>query len=214
MAENTRGLKAIRAWASTWIAERWLELLIGFFAGGGMIYVATITEWMKPLGPMGWALAGFIPMLIVIPLYALYWWTRGRRDVMDFTKRIAEKSGVSPLEPVFERKRINIADFYNPYYVPYKSKRFLNCQIWGPANVVLINSHLVGGEFKHCQFVILKKDSTPLFGVVLLDHAVITDCEISNITLLMNRKNYEQVVRDNPGLDVHVHVINEEFNKP
>lgn len=158
-----------------------------------MTWLAAATNWLNEWGPIAWGVAFFVGCFLATAIYWLFVDIDRRRIINRYAALALERSGVNPLNSTFDRQRVYLPHFFNPYYVSYKGKRFQDCQIWGPSYCYFCgNLTVIGVEFRHCQVVIVKT-SQLVFGATAFENAVITGGEMSNITFLMNRETYDSI---------------------
>lgn len=97
-----------------------------------------------PFGIHGLAVSAFITAIVTY--FVVVWgrlWT-ARRSVERATERYIEarisKSTVNPLDVTFVKQRIDLRDLIRPLTSEVKDKTFVQCQIVGPINLVLIGN--------------------------------------------------------------------------
>ena len=201
-------VKSALSWGLDWVIDHWPTLLAFIVGGGGMSYLASATTWVMAWGPIVIGAAFFAGAYLAAGVYAIFVSISSRRVQNQFAEQALQKSSVSPLEESYQKQRVMIADFYNPYYVSYKNKRFQSCQVWGPAQIVMVGNVLVTGcTFKHCQVVVARDDAT-LFGAVGFEHISFIDCEMANLTLVMPRGVYNNIVAAQPDFAKYIPVVN------
>jgi hypothetical protein len=181
--------------------------------GGGAVtaYLATITKWLEPWGPIGWGVAVFAGAIIAVAIYEAVVWTSSRKFMNRFVTRALKTSTVNPLLNEFNKNRIKLDIFYNPYYVSVRGKRFTECQLWGPSFIAITGSRsaMVGCEFRRVQVVIVK-ENIPIWGVTNFEDCSFIEGEICDATLLMNRPTYDHICNGTQGFRKQIPVISED----
>jgi hypothetical protein len=98
--------------------EHWPTLVSLVITGGGMTYLASISDWLKPYGPVGWGAVGMLSILLIVVVYFIYGISKQRLALADYTKRSSEGVTTRVLAPMHENETIKLADFYHPYFEP------------------------------------------------------------------------------------------------
>jgi hypothetical protein len=189
MVEQKRGIRAFWAWLWDKAIEHWPEAISTFFLGGGMTYLAAVTDWMKPWGQIGWAAIGFLSMFVVISCYAIYWWARRNKAATTFTEKIFQSTTINPLSDIFSKQRIKLSDFFNPFYEPVETAKFQDCELLGPSNIFPVGSTFLKSGFLGCQVVIFAQDTT-LIGVTAFKNCIFERCKFFQVTFYMTKDQY------------------------
>lgn len=185
-----------------WVYERvvnnWV-MLASLFGGGAMTYFATISEWLEPWGPIGWAsvgLATFVLLVFALTLVNMARaWTNGRRVMAEFTARHLTTTATNPLQDTFEKERIKAWDFYHPFFEHNNQKTFRACEIVGPCNVLLNGvTNMPKSKFRECEFVIVDP-SKGMKGVVSFNDCSFFDCTFYRITFFASAEYARDVKR-------------------
>lgn len=190
--------------------DRWITRYGFLYAVGGTGAVtarlAAITAWLKPWGPIAWAVAFLGGCLVAAIVLRMAVWVYDSWQVARQRRLALDDVGVNVLEPHFDHKTIRLQDFYDASYVPHRQKTFRHCRLVGPGILMLKgNVRITGGEMKHVQFVIVRPDH-PIWGATAFDNPTIIDCDLVNLTLLIDRKQYEGL---SSHIRSHVPVIHE-----
>jgi hypothetical protein len=101
-------------------------------------YLSTTSEWMEQFGGFGLLMAGLAGGLLTMAFLAL--WTRTRIWMYEAKLRKRSVGGSSPFDPMattYENKRLYLKDLAPAGRRQVLAKRFINCEIIGPGNVVL-----------------------------------------------------------------------------
>lgn len=95
----------------------------------------------------------------------------------------APKSQINPLDTTFQRQRIWISDFLVPGENSIRGKSFIDCEIIGPAAVVITGSTLNGGVFVACDSIVLRPGEVKIHNVVHIDGCTFVGCSLKQLTL-------------------------------
>lgn len=148
-----------------WIYERSVAAfpVIASLSGGSMMgYWAAISDRLDAWGPIGWGAAGLASALLIWIVLALARLMGAvateRRSKAEAIREWGRKTdAVNPLDNEFHKQRIKIADLANPVSKRIEKKRFVDCELYGPATVVLAGpgtSTHVG--WINCDIVVMK----------------------------------------------------------
>ena len=170
--------------------NRWLDRLesrlalfgaIGGPSAVGLIasWLATYSDWVSQFGAIGWLFAGLIACLLtaLVGLAAArirLAWVRA-----SVTRRWQETvDAFNPLDSHFHRVRVRVSDLADPVTNSVEGKRFTECDILGPASVVLSGSaEIFSIDFRNCDFV-------PHDEKVVIYNAIrLVDCSFSHSRL-------------------------------
>jgi hypothetical protein len=181
--------------------QKWLDRgstyisLYQFITGGTLIsaaglsfWAAKATAWLSAYGPIAWwgaALLGSLLSALVLFVFAKvrYAWV-----MASASKQWRENvSSVNPLESEFSKKRIKIEDLAHPITRIIENKRIIDCELLGPANIVLLSNNDISNiAFSHCDFVVIRDDAkiTPA-NAVFLNNTRITYGSLWNCTMFV-----------------------------
>lgn len=195
---------ALGQWLYDTIAANWPRLVTLFVAAGGMTYLSAITDWAAALGPAGIGLLVITTVLVANILISLAQAMRAkareRNALASASATWVEKvDGVNPLDVHFHKKRIRIADLAHPLSKRIESKKFTECQLVGPANIVFVqNVQLINTGFGNCD-MILTKAETFIYNVIPVFDTSIVGGEIINATIYVH-PDMLPLLKDTPGL--------------
>lgn len=173
------------------LESRWALILVVGGSSAVTTWLAFITDWINALGPIAWAAAFFAGAIVSAFSFWLFAMAYGRFLLAKETREYVSKTGANPLDKNFDGKLVKISAFYSREYVPHKNKRFRNCNVSGPGNIVIFNTiSMYGCDFRHCQIVIVNPIQT-LFGVTIFEDCIFDDCTMTNLTFFMPPVLYE-----------------------
>ena len=170
----------------------WVPLLTGggvvTFCGGMSAWLAAQTAW------------GYIVWAIRVVASWISWFADWHSTFCGFAvarAQLAKASAVrqwakavdtvNPLESEFTKKRINILDLVNPVTDMIENKRFIDCELFGPANLGMINSSMSDVNFGNCDLIMLKPGPAITYTVKRLVNVKIIGGSIFNCTLFVKR---------------------------
>ncbi len=163
-------------------------------------WAVSVMETFTEYAPLSWVVAGFsgaFLFLFLVLLYQGFVRVKLRNDL--FTRLSRSTDAVNPLDRAFHEKRIQIRDILPPVGKRITGRSFLDCDIVGPANLVIWSGNSINNPGGECvDAVLLKEDVTPLNGIVLHD-CDFRNCKFYNITFLVYPGQYE-------GFDSHLRV--------
>lgn len=194
---------SLAQWAIDRVTSNWPVLSSAFVAGGGMSYLATLTAWASAAGPLGIGVIGLTTALLTNLLLA---WAQAKRAqarernvLAEITQNWVTKSDViNPLNPEFHRVRINISELRHPVYPVIERKRFIDCQLVGPANLVINGGSITSAAFSNCDLVLVKENAK-VMNAVMLDNCQIYGGELVNVTIIIQPRML-QSFKDTEGV--------------
>jgi hypothetical protein len=187
---------ALWQWGYDRIANNW-QLLVATFAGlGGMSYLTAITDFMAPYGALGIGAVGIFFFLFIWLVLA---WASGIRAKARLNRAQStsmenwrhDADNIDPMASEYNRKRIYISELVHPITKNIRNKRFIDCDLIGPANIVFLNDcHLTGGGFINCDLMIVKPDAVarnvvPISNIEMIGGTV-SGCTIYVQTFMMD----------------------------
>lgn len=155
--------------------------------GGAMTAWATwATGIFARYAPLSWivsGLAGAICAAAAITLFGLGRYLLVRAGV---TAKWGERTQIiNPLDPEFNHKIIRIGDLAHPMTRAIKQKRFINCEIFGPANLLpRRNVMMTFSNFNNCD-CILVNEQFAANTLVSLEEVHVISCTFWNCTLFV-----------------------------
>ena len=195
MVKKSNFLRALWEWLLDKFIEHWPTVAATIFAGGGMTYLASITDWLHEYGPVAWGGIGLFAMLITSCTYWLFGSGRKNMAIAEFSKSKAETSGVQVLAPGHTNEKINLVDFYNPFFKSTSNVRFENCHLIGPAFVLDSGGTYDEVAFIECEVVIIRQDR-PIVGAMKFERCAFLRCHLYRVTLAMSLDKYEKWPED------------------
>ena len=173
-----------------WASLGNLAIIVGWIASFALpAWAVAATETIFANQPLSWVVAGFLGVLsaAVITLVAgagrNLWVTAGVRN-----RFYRQNDRFNPMESVFQQQRIAIADLVNPLEQVVKNKKFIGCEIVGPANIVPFlntrgSSRFSGNNFAMCDVIEIGEGVVPQNAIGFVD-CDFEDCQFYKVNLL------------------------------
>jgi hypothetical protein len=171
-------------------------ILLGAWAAAAILFA-----WAVDASAL---LAGYRPLSTVFALFlgaalAAGIWQLGataqRQMVRNaYDSRLLARSGaIDPLARTFENKRIYLNDFVLPSKPLIEDKTFIDCEIIGPANIVLLSGNAIG-ELRppHCDAVLIAARGEPSNGYAFRN-CTFRGCSFLRVTLMVTEAELEVV---------------------
>ena len=188
-----RAIKAALSWAWDWLLEHWPTVTAAIIGGGGMTYLATITEWLKPWGAVAFGMIGLLAGLSIYLTFSIAYAAIGkgreRRAQADFVASRAQWMPVNVLAPIHSHEKIELNQFFDHFYHPVENARFEDCVLMGPVMLNFDGGTMSNSHFFDCEIVIVR-DDRPIHGAVRFRLCMINRCKIFRVTFLMRIQDY------------------------
>jgi len=157
------GIRAFVTWAWDWAIEHWPALTLAIVSGGGMTYLAAVSQWLNQYGPVAWGFAGLIGLGLAALVYWLYSSAVHRLAMSAYVGLLSKTSdAINPLDNVFNRRRIKIQDLIDPFTHEVRGKTFTDCDLVGPANIFFEGVGTLNGVgFYNCNCVLANRNFVP-----------------------------------------------------
>ena len=146
---------------------------------------------LRSYAPISWVAAGFVGAGLAAGIWHLgvsahRQMVRTRYD----SKLLARGGGVDPLAKTFENKRIYLNEFALPSKPTIESKTFIDCEIIGPANIVLISGNSVTDHrLPVCDALVIADGAEPSNGYSFRN-CTFKGCSFVRITLMVTRAEF------------------------
>ena len=179
------------------------------FGGSAMSAIAGwatyATELFSPYAPFSWVAAAFLGGIIFAVIYAA--WARSKLWIVDSkVKQDFYKSSdrINPLDSIFRERRINISDLVSPIEPHIRGKTFIDCELIGPANIMLGatapgKGSMNGVVFYACDACKVKENIIIANGIMFEDCVFIRG-RIFRVTLFIPESGYDLTRKAMPGL--------------
>jgi hypothetical protein len=155
-------------------------------AAGVSAWAASLTTWLSADGPIAYVAAGFggaVAFLFVLWLVAIFRTQWARALWLNWMANRAMT--INTMDATFSNQRINISDFYNPIMKPYFDKTFMDCEIYGPAEVMLTGHTVMSySDLRFNNFVAVKNDAR-ISNAIIFNNIKVVRCFFYGITFLI-----------------------------
>lgn len=148
------------------------------------------TNMFSDYAPFSWVAAGFVGFAVCALCYFLFGiaysrWIRARYD----RQHLSRSSNVAnPMEQTYERKRIFINDFCLPSQPFVHDKTFIDCEIVGPANIILVDGNRVDEpRLPICDAVALSQDASPN-NAYAFTNCTFRKCSFQRVTFFITQR--------------------------
>jgi hypothetical protein len=169
--------------------DNWAALTLLITGGGVMTYLAAISLWLQPYGPVAWGAIALVAVLLLALIFLAYASARRQLVISNLIALKASSSKGNILAPHHEYERLNLADFYLPGILRVNNVRFQNCHLFGPISISMRGCTLTGSGLGQCE-VIVVDDNALTTNVLVLEDCAIFDCRLQNITFLVSRAEW------------------------
>lgn len=187
----------------------WLQLI----TGGGLLtlvgwlskHAAEQTAWVQSLGPYGVWFAALAGVLVAATICAALGWARyvwNKGSAMNHW-RIAVGDAVNPMESTFRNQRIRLVDLVSPIQPVIHGKTFIDCELLGPINLVILATTPGGGMFNGTHFancdLVEVADGCPIINVVAFRDCNVMRGVVHRATLYVPSSAVEFINQVLPG---------------
>ncbi|PTR17521.1 hypothetical protein C8R31_101685 [Nitrosospira sp. Nsp2] len=196
MARNNRWARAGLNSFVDFAIEHWVAI-VSVLASGSAGYIASLSEPIAKYGLVAWVAIG---LLVGLGVAAVAWLLSGVRVKLsqaNWADRQAQMIAINPLAKRFERERLKLSDFFHPFYMGTEKARFEECELLGPAHIILIGCDLRSCIFNDCEIVIIK-NNIPIRGCTVFLNCFFENSTFFSVTFYMP-KEYFEVFKSNNG---------------
>lgn len=123
---------------------------------------------------------------IAVGFLSLYAFARKKFAESAAIARWSEKvDAVNPLDTAFNNKRISVSDLANPITRRISGKKFTECELVGPANLVLLNNiRVFGVGFGECD-VVVGRDNVYIANAIAAEDIQVVGGMIYRCTIII-----------------------------
>lgn len=187
-----------RAWGAIWpwMLEKAIEnsgaIITALFGGGIMTYLFAISEFLKPYAPFSYGVVFILTLISMSILFAIFAWAKCKYVLSYYAKHKAKTYAVNVLSPIHENERIDLMNFYHPFFKSTENARFENCELYGPGIFFPDHCQFIGGGVTDCDIVIGRGDRGAI-GIIGFRHCSFVNCFIYRTTWFMNHETYKNL---------------------
>jgi len=148
-------------------------------------FFATGVVWINAFGPFGWIMAGLVGFVLTTAGLYLTVSVRGKMEMISATRKWRDAVDIfNPMDKQIDGKRIAIRDLMHPAHSFVNDKTITNCQLVGPATILLMSGTVDSCGFLNCDLVRIK-DETMIYSAVAFKECILRKCEFINCTVLV-----------------------------
>ncbi len=155
-----------------------------------MSYLASITDWLKVWGPIAYGMIGLASALIISIILVFFGKFKEKSALANFANRRSQSEIINPLEDSFIKKRLNVQDFYHPFFRPIENAKFTECEIFGPGAMIPVQCTFHDITLRECDIIVLK-DEVILTSGTQFKLCVFQKCIFYRVPLYMNKGQCE-----------------------
>lgn len=187
-----------------WSWDKVAALAASAAGAGIMAWLASLTTWIHSYGPIAWGAVGLITFLTLIwsisSAQALIASSMVKRAHARITDKIYDTALINPLEQNFMSKRISLYDLRTPMGEPVKNKVFNQCELIGPAVILLNGGGITGNSFHYVEFSKIKNEFRAMPNKLVLEHCQLVNCKIYNVIFLVPEQMVDALEKDMPNI--------------
>lgn len=188
-------LKAALNWLVDQLIERWPVILTAILGGGGFAYLASVSAFFMAYGPIVLGAVGLLAVLAIGAAVAMLGFGRNRLAYAQYLRSKGLAQGTNVLSPTHTHERIQLHDFYHPFFKPTENVRFEQCDLMGPGNIYLSGCTLLHCAFIECEIVIVRPDRA-VTGAMQFKFCTLVRSRLFRATLVMNIEEYMKLPDD------------------
>lgn len=160
---------------------------------------ATSVSWISNFGFLGISCAALLAFFLGSASFALIGRGKLWRAIAAKKARLSQHSSpFDPMETIFQNKRIMVTDLVNPYDQIVLGKKFINCEIIGPANLLVIfsNAKFMRNNFADSDAVEIRDNAIPQ-NAIAFANCDFEGCRFFKVSMLFqssSRKAADQLI--------------------
>jgi hypothetical protein len=182
---------------ATWIDIGNIALVVAWALAAGMFaWGVSASGIFDRYAPFSWIFAAFVgaglaALICHAGVAAYRQFIRSRYDA----KLVAKGGALDPLARTYERKRIYLNEFALPSKPLIEGRTFIECEIIGPANVVLVSGNTVTDQqLPVCDAFLIAAGSEPTNGYAFRN-CIFRNCAFVRVTLMVMSAELETARR-------------------
>jgi hypothetical protein len=182
----------------------WTVLFPSIAAALATGMIAAAADWLNRYGAVAWWGASLLALcslcLVGSLLIIAVAYFRERTARQAAIKKWSEKvTSFNPAAPEFNGQRIYIEDLVNPVTGFIENKTITNCELFGPANLYLLNHFKFGVNELFETDVIAIRPDVPVFNAIGLLNVKILNCKFYKCSLLVAPQYLDMVMNQMRG---------------
>jgi hypothetical protein len=189
---NYTKLLPIIGWAMSFALPAWAAHAVGLFR-----------SW----APLSWVIAGFAGAGFFVMCYLGFALARKIIVRSQVEKTYRDRlDGIDPMADRFVRQRIKLLDLASPIDGTITGKTFEDCELIGPANIVIMSSAPGRGGFDTVNFIdaaaVLVREDAMIANCIVLQDCIVRRCKVHRVTMFMPVSAYQFMVDKLPGMNL------------
>lgn len=185
-----KAAKGLASWAGEKAIENWKAILLILVPGGGMAALAAFSNWLAAYGPVSYGAIGIFTSFLMAIAYVLYGIGARHLAQKNYLEAKTTSKEVNVLAKIFQSLKINLSDFYHPFYAFTENARFEDCHLMGPINLSVQGGTHNACGYVDCEIVIVRADRR-VTGITAFKHAFFINCRFYRVTFMMNVQEYQ-----------------------
>ena len=166
---------------------RWVPVLFGTAATSwGSAWATYASTTYTKFGALSLWVAALLGALSFLAGYSLWTYARLNVEKSAFARERAKQPGaIDLMQDVFTKQRINLQAFKGLFSEPVENKTFVDCELVGPAVILLAqNVSISGAHFTNCDLIRVARDRI-IYNAQPLQNVTITRGRLIGVTLLV-----------------------------
>lgn len=164
--------------------------------GGVMSGLAYVTHTVRAYGPIVIGGVGIFSAILAWAAFATIQFLRTKRariaaETSAIRKWNSDVSGINPLDDEFRKQRILISDLSHPITQQISNKRFADCELVGPANILLHSGAVGSTSFNNCDLVAIR-DGALMQNATVFINVDIYRCAFWKCTIYLPQASLQQ----------------------
>ena len=200
-----RRLASVERWLGRVHLATWIIGLCSIGAAIVIAYAASITDWLRPWGPIGYigvSIIGLLTLYIVgSGSFFVYSSAKVRSALARYSDRQVQTLQINPLDNSFTKRRINLSDFFHPFGRPVGASTFQDCELFGPATIFLNGCRFLNSGIHNCDILILN-DNVDSFTAIRFDACIFERCHFYRATMFVTKDQAVQLRRLIPEINI------------
>ena len=165
------------------LARNW-NLIVSIVGGTVVAWAANTVNLFNEYAPFSWIASGIVAFCLLAFGLRLLAQARLLTHYLRIKRRITATDAVNPLEFTFQERRISVTDIQPPVGNRIANRTFVNCDIVGPANILVLDCMFKSSQGSHVDAVLWSTDNVPTNCTVFVN-CTFTNCRFFLLTFLV-----------------------------
>lgn len=173
----------------------WGPTLLGVSLSGSLAaWASAATKVLADYGPISWVIAAIIGACSFLLGNVL--WSAAKLNTvrLEYARELAKRTpSFNPLGETFTKQRIDLQTFRNQFNEPVTGKTFVDCELVGPALVILAgNVSMSDVGIGNCEFVKVR-DRARIFNGIPFLNLTVTRGKMRGLTIIVPESAVDKV---------------------